>query len=81
MTGRIPCQVPGCRRTKAKGTDAYKEWLCPKHWPTVRKQRRRVLSRIHRKGNRDGWTPRLLLHERTIWHAIRREAIERALGL
>lgn len=81
MTARLHCEVPGCRRTKAKQSDDYREWLCSKHWPTIRKDRRRVLKRLHRQGKRTGWTNKMLIRELRLWRAIRREAIERALGI
>lgn len=30
---RVPCCVPFCRRTTARGH--FREWICPKHWPAV----------------------------------------------
>lgn len=48
MTGaRIPCFVPGCKRTR-KAHAIWDEWLCPKHWGMVPKQMRRAYSHAKR---------------------------------
>jgi hypothetical protein len=58
----------------------HKEWICREHWKGVRKDRKRVLFRLHREWKRKP-TLRLLERELRVWNAIKREAIERALGL
>lgn len=38
--GRIPCIVPGCRRTR-KANHVGDEWICEKHWRGVPKDVKR----------------------------------------
>ena len=53
MTDRVPCCVPFCRRTIARGD--FNEWICPRHWPLVSaatKRRRRLADRIADRAQR-----------------------------
>lgn len=47
MADRIPCVVPGCKRTHKPAE--FSEWLCPKHWPMVPKRMRAAYSRAKRR--------------------------------
>lgn len=81
MTARIPCVVPGCRRTHLPLDPTHNECICAKHYPTTDKRRRALLARVRRKAKRIGWTPALRRLEGTLWLALRAQAIERAMGI
>jgi hypothetical protein len=83
MNGRLRCVVPGCRRTSPfRGFD---EWVCGDHWRSIRKSRRRAYGRYFKRWRRyakvaqDGSD----FHRRAakLWHVLKREAIERAMGI
>jgi len=81
VTDRLPCLVPGCRRTLAPADPAHTEGLCAKHWPMADKRRRALLARVRRKARRLGWTPALIRLEARLWAICKAQAIERALGI
>lgn len=72
MTARLPCEVPGCRRTR-KPEPGVTGWICAKHWTAIPAQRRRVYALARRRGNEraQAW----------IWPCLVRMAIEKAAGL
>lgn len=75
---RLPCVVPGCRRTTSRAE--FDEWLCGDHWREIPKQARRIYGRRVRRWRRyhrysDG------LAAARIWNWLKRQAIERAMGL
>lgn len=72
MTGRIPCEVPGCRRTR-KAETGVTGWICAKHWAAVPQGRRRVYALAKRRGNEQA--------QAWIWPRLVRAAIEKAAGL
>jgi hypothetical protein len=71
MVDRIPCLIPGCRRST--GGD-FGEWICGKHWAKLPKGHRRVWARAkHRAG---AMKISAAVYYR-IWSRIRTEAINR----
>lgn len=81
---RISCCVPFCRHTRGdrKGdplTDRT-EWICGDHWKFVREHRRRVYARAKKDARETGrqfdWDVAA-----EIWKALKREAIEKAVGI
>lgn len=96
MTDRTPCCVPHCRRTKTL-TQGGTEWICGRHWPLVPKYMRRrdsmLLRRyIKRFGKTAFWefpagskkrieAARLARLLDKSWAIIRKQAIERAMGI
>ena len=49
-SGRLPCCAPFCGRTTSQAKHpGMTEYLCPKHWPTVPKRFRQLLSRLKRR--------------------------------
>lgn len=94
MTDRVPCCVPGCRRSTKLVT---REWICGKHWVAVPKSWRRRLSlivrRYHKRFGDNGWhvypagspdrleAVRLTRLWRLMWERCKRAAIERAMGI
>lgn len=75
MGGRVPCQVPGCRRTQA--TDRMRpgddEHLCARHWALIPKGRRRAYALARRRGN--------VKAAAFMWPRLVAMAITRAAGL
>ena len=78
MTARLACLVPGCRHTRGdrKGDPILPgmEWICAEHWRLVPRPLKAIRTRARRKGKGGAVLARL-------WRRIRREAIERAMGL
>ncbi len=69
---RLQCCVPFCRRTT--GDPRFSgEWLCSKHWPLTSRAWRRRFFLFRRRGRRD--------LEARMWERLKRQAIERAVGL
>lgn len=79
-SSRTACAVIGCRRTTPKD-GIWLEWMCPKHWPTVDRRVRWMMSRIKRRAKRSGWTPSLVILEKRVWARAKRQATEAAVGL
>lgn len=75
--GRIRCAVPFCRRTRGdrKGNPVTEgmEWICGEHWVVTSRAWRWRLSLFRRRGRSD-------LVER-MWDRLKRQAIERAMGV
>ena len=86
MTQRVPCLVPGCRRTYApRSEEAGDEVICGKHYRladksllTRNRKWRRVLARENAPTTRALRVHDLLMR---VWDRIKRQAIERAGGL
>jgi hypothetical protein len=81
MTGRLPCCVPFCRRSR-KDDGKFKEWICGIHWkpvPARLKWFKRAADRRVRS------TFGLAAHERAradrAWARCKRAAIEAAGGI
>lgn len=75
MTDRIPCQVPGCRRT-ARPDGITTEIICGKHWSGVSKHLRRRYAKVKRRSRKDArWQPLAW----RIWERCKKQAIEEAL--
>ena len=85
---RIPCCVPYCRRTaaRAKFPDA-EEIICGKHYRLASATLRRRLSRLRRQRSRyrpgidDDQLDRSYALDWRLWVRIKKQAIERAMGL
>ena len=78
MSERIGCCVPFCRRTRLN--PGFNEWICGKHWAVIAKDRRRVYGRLKGRWRRFG-DPRDQARAWRIWDRLKREAIERAVGI
>lgn len=68
---RLRCLVPFCRRTTRAGR--YREWICGAHWRLTSRAWRRRFFLFRRRGRQD-------LEDR-MWLRLKRQAIERAMGL
>jgi hypothetical protein len=93
---RITCCVPHCART-TKNDEHTKEWICSVHWAQIPKYRRRRDSKllrlyIKRFGKTAFWefpagskkrieAARLARLLDKSWAIIRKQAIERAMGI
>lgn len=78
--GRLRCLVPGCGRT-FKCEPHVEETICGKHWRLADRQPRALLSKVHRKAKRVGWSMSMVrLHDR-LWLKCRTQAVERAMGI
>lgn len=82
---RRPCEVPFCRRTSTRWPD---EWLCCDHWRLVDRSlklyRTRRLKQLRQRAEQTlewkDWM-RLRRASHLIWRRMKRQAIERALGI
>jgi hypothetical protein len=74
--GRVRCCVPFCARSRKP--EAYAEFICSVHWPMTDKKTRSLFFRARRaiKKGRD-----LQYLEGKLWEKLKRQAIERAVGL
>jgi hypothetical protein len=79
VTRRLACCVPFCRRST--GRTEFSEWLCGDHWRLIDKSKRRVYGRYMRQWRRYGPTERVHVAAGRIWNRLKREAIERAVGI
>lgn len=70
MADRLACLVPGCRRTCKP---FHGEWICGVHWPATDRAMRRLLSLAKRRGRQQACA--------AIWRRLKRQAIERAVGI
>lgn len=75
---RVRCVVPFCRRTTARTEVA--EWICGDHWQMVDLRARRVYGR-HAKQWRRYAPHRTEATAWRLWSWIKRQAIERSLGI
>ena len=91
---RLPCLVPGCRRTLRAEEPDDTLGICPKHWQSIPLVRRKVYRRL-RKDRRDlratvgsGFTIATAVRARRlsaaigrIWARLERDAVERSFGI
>ena len=70
--GRIGCQVPGCRRTKAGEWPA--EWICADHWRAIPRYQRAAFHRVVKKIRRYGLTDALNTRRWRLWCRLKRAA-------
>jgi hypothetical protein len=75
---RLKCAVPFCGRTTSRSE--FNEWLCGDHWRQISKIKRRVYGRLTKKWRRYHHLSDGIRADR-IWNRLKREAIERAVGL
>ncbi len=84
--GRVPCCVPFCRRT-APDDGRCTEILCGRHYRLARPALRRRLARVRRRYRAAVLRADFATAERAfrldwaIWQAIKRKAIEVAVGI
>lgn len=79
--GRIPCIVPGCRRTAADNGEYAREIICGKHWRGVPLRHRRRYQKLCRIVRKSWPTPRARKAHRLaerLWRKIKDEAIANA---
>lgn len=81
MTDRIGCCVPYCRRTRKNDFRPGAEWICGDHWRLIDKARRRVWGRIRGRWRRFGPPAAADAIATRLWAALKRQAIERAMGI
>lgn len=89
MAERIRCCVPYCRRTfkRSADHDDETETMCGKHYrladPLLRAKRSTINRRRTAALNRMNWplVDRLTRISNFMWRKIKRQAIERALGI
>lgn len=81
MTERVRCCVPFCKHTRGerKGDTDWpwpkgSDWICGEHWMPIRSMRRRAYRRARKASVPDErlWP---------MWSALKREAIEKAMGI
>lgn len=79
--GRIPCEVPFCRRTApAARHEPDTRIICGKHWRLGDPRPRRVYSRAMRKLRATGEDRyRRIVH--SCWERLLKQAIERLAGV
>lgn len=80
--GRIPCEVPFCRRTAKREPQDEPDTriICGGHWRFGDARPRRVYSRARRKYKRTG-DPRYRAIMNRCWERVRKQAIERSAGV
>lgn len=79
MTANIRCCVPHCTATRQNKPE-LKEWICGEHWKPLDLPRRRAYGRLVRRWRRfspagddkRAWR---------LWRALKRMAIDRAMGI
>ena len=74
---RLPCLVPGCRRTTAHVE--FAEWICGPHWRAVPAFPKRLLAKARRRHKRRPSEQLAGLKARQ-WEACRAAAIDAAAG-
>lgn len=79
---RVCCVVPGCMRTAPYGAhDHASEVLCGPHYRLADQHLRRLRSRIKRRARHYGLTQARALADWALWNRIKRQSIERAMGI
>jgi hypothetical protein len=79
MTGRLPCCVPFCRRTR-KDDGRYREWICAIHWkPVPPRLKKFKLATVRRALSCPG--PKEIARADRAWARCKRAAIEAAGGI
>lgn len=79
MSERITCCVPFCRRTY-HNREGYSEWICVDHWRLTAKIDRKIYSR-RRKLACQELTEHRIQKANTMWNVLKKQAIERAVGI
>lgn len=83
--GRIPCEVPFCRRTaRADKYEPGVRIICGKHWRLADRSLRRRWSRLKRllkRGVTSRVEQRLIYLCNRLWERALKQAIERAMGV
>lgn len=79
MTDRISCCVPYCKRSHAP-REGLDQWICHKHWSSTERFARKVYTHRKWKFERDG-DPAYLPKVYAMWEVIKKQAIERAVGI
>lgn len=75
------CCIAGCARWSRKFNPAS-EWICGRHWRTLRPSRRRALLKLWRRmEGLAGMSDKNCLLEYRLWRGAKREATLRAAGL
>ena len=70
---RISCLVPFCNRTHKSFPSPEVEWICQKHWAMTSRSTRRFFFLAKR---RQRWKT-----YDQIWNKLKKQAIERSLGI
>ena len=88
MSDRLPCVVPGCKRTLARtayGVEPEDDvCICSRHWRGVRPESKAVYRRLRRNARHavdDLERDLFALRKARIWRALVRQAIEVAAGI
>lgn len=76
---RLCCVVPFCKRTT--GRAEFREWICGDHWRLIDRDRRRAYGRYARQWRRYYRVAAAGAVTARLWGALKRMAIERAVGL
>lgn len=72
---RTRCCIPFCNHSTGKPVS---EWICGDHWRLIPRIQRRVFLRSRRRAVANGhWPP----EAERLWRAVKRAAIERAMGI
>jgi len=85
-SGRAACCVPFCRRT-FKAAEVAGEAMCGKHWrlarPALRRRHSHIVRRYRSAVLKADWltAERAWRLEKVLWQAIKKEAIEIAVGI
>lgn len=77
---RLACCVPGCRRT-LQSDGEFTEWICGRHWATTDKDIRKRFFLVRRRAKKLGWTPLRIDLDKSYWERLKKQAIERAMGI
>lgn len=83
MIDRILCCAPFCKRTVRRDKLAYgaSEWICQTHYSLVDIKLKRQRSSLRRRNiKRQEWE-RYVKTDNRMWDRIKRQAIERAVGI
>ncbi len=77
---RSTCCIAGCPKWSRKFGPGS-EWICGRHWKTVRRSRRKALRTLWRARKAKPNDLRLWERESFIWRVCKREATLKAAGL
>ena len=79
--GRIPCIVPGCRRTAPDNGEYAQEIICGKHWRLIPKHQRKRYQKLARIVRREWPSKRARKANRlcsALWLKLKDRAIAEA---
>lgn len=79
---RLACAVPFCRRTTAHA--GFSEWICGDHWRLTDRRLRQAMfrrRRLIRRGVIGADRARQIDRADKLWVMLKRQAIERAMGV